>query len=80
MTFVALTVLSVIDAVLPYTNYDTSVIWKNVHRFVRPTVYSSPDSNWSYTYNAPNVRGATIVLLFTLSGPCLDMLNILTTE
>ena len=64
MTFVALTVLSMIDAVLPCTNYDTSVIWKNVHRFVRPTVYPSQESNWSYTCNAPNVRGVTIVLLF----------------
>ena len=27
MTFVALTIASVIDVVLPYTNYDTSVIW-----------------------------------------------------
>ena len=27
MTFVALTILSVIDTVLPCTNYDTSVIW-----------------------------------------------------
>ena len=52
----------------------------NVHRFVRPTVYASPESNWSYTCNAPNVRGATIVLPLTLSGPCLDMLNTLTTN
>ena len=60
MTFVALTIPSVIDTVLPYTNYDTSVIWiELVHRFVRPTPHLSPESNWSYTCNAPNFLGAT---------------------
>ena len=53
----ALTMLSVIDAVLPCTNYDMRNM-DNFYRFARPSVYSSMESNWSYTCNAPNFRGA----------------------
>ena len=77
MTFVALTILSVIDAVLPCTSYDTSVIWIMCTDFS----YLLCIPVWSLTGvildNAPNARGATYLLLYTLSEPCLDILNIL---
>ena len=69
MTFVALTIPSVIDAVLPYTNYDTSVIWITCTDLSDLLPHSSPESNWSYTCNAPNVRGATPLLFNNITKP-----------
>ena len=63
MTFMALTIPSVIDTVLPYTNYDTSVIWMTCTDLSDLLCIPVRSLTGVILDNAPNIQGATAKLL-----------------